>query len=91
MPAELIADLTVKEPGFPVWPHNMSIVIAFLAVSTQWHLVALGTGGVYWQGLDYARVTAGLDRAGIALTPEQWSGLRLMERAAAAERNGYRG
>ncbi|MDT7533729.1 DUF1799 domain-containing protein [Sphingobium sp. SA2] len=87
----MIADLTVKEPGFPVWPQNMSIVIAFLAVSTQWHLLSLGTGGVYWQGLDYARVAAGLDKAGIALSPEQWSGLRLMERTAASALNGYRG
>lgn len=74
-----------------MWPQNMSIVVAFLSVATQWCLVSLGNGGLYWQGLDYARVSAGLDRAAIMLSPEQWSGLRLMERSAASTLNGYRG
>lgn len=69
----------------------MPIIHAFLAVASQWDIVSLGTGRVYWQGLDYARVSAGLERAHILLSPAQWSGLRVMERAAASVLNGYRG
>ncbi len=69
----------------------MQIVHAFLAVSNQWQLLPLGTGRVYWQGLDYARVRAGLKQAKIKLDPAQWSWLRVMESAAASVLNGYRG
>ncbi|WP_256213328.1 hypothetical protein [Sphingobium sp. YR768] len=43
------------------------------------------------RSLDYAGARAGLRQAQIALLPHQWSWLRVMERAAVAALNGYRG
>lgn len=68
------------------------MVHAFLIVSTQWRSLAIGGGmapaQVYWSGLDYAAVAAGLAGAGIAATPALWSGLRTMEAAARDALNG---
>ncbi|NML88345.1 DUF1799 domain-containing protein [Sphingobium sp. TB-6] len=91
LPAELIEKLDRKEPGFPIWPENMPIANAFLAVSSQWRTIPLISGRVHWQGLDYAGVSAGLDRAAMSLSPSQWMGLQIMERAAAAAMNNSRG
>lgn len=91
LPADLVADLEQEEPGFPVWPQNMPIIHAFLSIANQWHLVPIGAGRIYWQGLDYVRASAGLGLAGISLSPLQWSWVRVMERAAASVLNGYRG
>ncbi len=85
----MAAGLAAEEPeGFKVWPDNMIVVDAFMVVSTQWRTVAMPTGQVIYQGLDYAAVKVGLDGADIALTAAQWSNLRMMERAAAAAMNG---
>lgn len=65
------------------------MVRVFLAVSTQWRAIARGMEGqVYWQGLDYAGVSAGLAGAGINSTPSLWAGLRVMEAAARDALNG---
>lgn len=45
-------------------------------------------GSVYWQGLDYAGVEAGLRGAGIYAPAALWSGLRTMEAAARNALNG---
>ena len=45
-------------------------------------------GQVYWQGLDYAGVEAGLRGNGIDATPDIWAGLRVMEAAARNALNG---
>lgn len=76
---------------FPLWPDNKPIVDAFIAVATQWRVTPLASGQAYWQGLDYVAVRAGLDMAGIALTPPQWFGVQQMERAASAVLNGFKG
>lgn len=92
LPSDLVATLHANDTDFDVWPTNMPIVQAFLTVQSQWRAVTLGmSGGVYWQGLDYAGVRVGLEEAEIKLTPAQWAGLRLMERSAAAAMNGVRG
>ncbi|MFC3442546.1 DUF1799 domain-containing protein [Sphingobium rhizovicinum] len=91
IPAELIDDLKTEEPGFPVWPQNMPIVTAFLAISNQWDVIPMASGQMYFQGLDYSRVRAGLKQARIKLNPVQWDWLRVMENAAGAALNGYRG
>ncbi|WP_257195879.1 MULTISPECIES: DUF1799 domain-containing protein [unclassified Bradyrhizobium] len=83
-----------------IWPDNVPAVEAFLAVATQWRVVACSPGGALGPGggaigpsvpiylaLDYAAVRAGLDAEGIAVTPELWRGLRVMEQAAAAALN----
>jgi hypothetical protein len=74
-----------------VWAENWAIVQAFLTVTTQWRVAAIGGGLVPGRlivmGFDYAGVCAGLHAAGIAATPELWRGLRIMEEAAAAALN----
>ncbi|MEQ1499430.1 MAG: DUF1799 domain-containing protein [Novosphingobium sp.] len=92
-PDEVIASL--KEGGkgddFEVWAENWDAVCAFLFVATQWRAIAQGMDGrVYWQGLDYSAVAAGLAGAGIAATPALWNDLRVMEAAARNVLNGMR-
>ncbi len=74
-----------------MWPQNMPIVTAFLAICTQWRIVPMPSGHIYWQGLDYTAARAGLKQARIKLNPAEWSWLRVMESAASAALNGYRG
>lgn len=83
--------LDEQDKGFPTWPANMPIVDAFCSIATQWRQLVLPNGRVHWQGLDYSAVRAGLDGAGIAISPGLWDGITLMERAAASTLNGYRG
>lgn len=66
-----------KEEGFQVWPENWPAVEAFLAVQTQW---SIGMAGP--TGLDYTRVRAGLELAGMQVTPELFQKLRILESAA---------
>lgn len=81
----------MKKADFAVWPGNWDIVNAFCAVASQWRTISLASGKVWWEGLDYAAVRAGLGFARIRLTPDQWRGLQVMERAAADALNGYQG
>jgi len=69
-----------------VWPDHLEALTAFLAVSTQWRVLA-GEGGAYWLGLDHAAVKVGLDLAGISLTPAQWADVQLIEAGAKAALN----
>jgi hypothetical protein len=86
--AELAAAIAeVRDDEFSgLWPENVAVVDAFLAVATQWRTAPIGGGmapvGIVYVGLDYAAVRAGLDAAGIIITPELWAGLRVMEDAA---------
>ena len=63
-----------ESPGFEIWPGNAAVFSAFLTVQTQW---ASGSAGP--TGLDYTRVRDGLELAGIDLTPEIFTQLRLIE------------
>lgn len=74
-----------------IWPENWSIVEAFARVFSQWRIVALPMGGVFYAGLDYAGVKAGLEPYGYEVTPEFWDGIRTMEAAARAEFNRVKG
>lgn len=92
-PDEVIAALEGSEAdaAFEVWSENWEAVCAFLCVCTQWRAIGKGMdGGVYWQGLDYAGVAAGLAGAGIEATPKLWAELRIMEAAARNELNGVK-
>lgn len=82
-PALLAAPTT---EGEGVWPDHLEAVTAFLAVSTQWRVLA-GEGGAYWLGLDHAAAKAGLDLAGISLTPAQWADVQMIEAGAKAALN----
>lgn len=74
-----------------IWPDNVATVEAFLAVATQWRVVACGGGLAptvpIYIALDYCAVRTGLDAENIVVTPELWRGLRVMESAAAAALN----
>ncbi|RIA44042.1 uncharacterized protein DUF1799 [Hephaestia caeni] len=92
MSEEIVAALSdVGAEEFGIWPENWPVVEAFLSIDTQWRTVPLASGAVYWAGLDYTAVAAGLNFAGRTLTPAQWSGLQLMEAAARGALNGVRG
>jgi len=91
---------TIDEEFARVWPDNVPIVEAFLAVATQWRVLACSPGGAIgpaggaigptvpvYIALDYAAVRAGLDAENIEVTPELWRGLRVMESSAAAALN----
>jgi hypothetical protein len=92
--AELAAALAeVHDDEFSgLWRENVAVFDAFVAVGTQWRTAPIGGGmapvGIVYVGLDYAAVRAGLDAAGIVVTPELWAGLRVMEDAARAALNG---
>ena len=72
--------------GGGVWVQNREIVEAFLAVSGQWRTglkMVPGAGlHTFWLGLDYAGAAAGLELAGIDMTPRNWAGVRVMEEVA---------
>lgn len=48
------------------------------------------TGTLIWHGLDYTAARAGLELAGIEITPEQWAELRQIEAGAIEELNSER-
>lgn len=71
--------------GIGVWPENWPVIVAFVAVATQWRVVWLGglEGGTLMRtGLDYAGVRAALDMLGLKATPDLFGGLQVMEKAA---------
>jgi len=93
----------LPEDGDGVWPENWDIVCAFLEVASQWRVTAVGGGGFagmggaaiapvmpMFIGLDYSAVRVGLDALGIAVTPDLWRGLLIMENAACAALNEER-
>lgn len=89
---EAIARLAARpDAGGGVWPDNVQIVRAFLAVETQWRTAVAGgmeSSRILFVGLDYTAVRAGLDAVGIEITPDLWSGLQVMEGDARAAMNG---
>ena len=66
-----------------LWAEHQAAFLAFLAVSTQWRVVA-GETGLIRTGLDYAAADAGLRRAGIETTPDLWADLQAIETGALA-------
>ena len=85
--AGIAGAISQREPSFDgLWPENVAIVAAFLAAATQWRVASTGGGMVPAQlrviGFDYAGARVGIEAAGIAITPELWAGLRVMEAEA---------
>lgn len=82
--AAQLASPTEADEG--LWLENVAAVDAFLACDTQWRTAAvaggLAPGRIVFIGLDYAGARAGIEAAGIALTPEIWEGVRIMEAEA---------
>lgn len=94
LPEDEIARIEAESGAieFEVWPENWEALCAFLSVCTQWRTAPIGGGmepvRVYWQGLDYGAVAAGLAGFGIDATPGLWGALRVMEAAARNSLNG---
>jgi hypothetical protein len=62
-------------------------------VSTQWRVVPVSSlegGRLIWLGLDYGAAKAGLDLAGINVTPATWAEVRCIEEGATLELNHER-
>ncbi|MBF0165192.1 MAG: DUF1799 domain-containing protein [Magnetococcales bacterium] len=77
--AALGVRIDVREREFAVWQENADPARLFFACATQWRLA--GMDGIP-TGLDYAGVEAAARMSGVALTPELFAGVRIMESAA---------
>ena len=86
-----IALPTPEEPGeVAIWDAHLPAWKAWCAVSGQMRTQALSTmdgARIVWLGLDYAGARAGLDLAGIGVSPEIWDEVRTIEGAAIEELN----
>ncbi len=71
-----------------LWPENIPAAEAFVAISGQMRCVPGLMSRPHWLGLDYAGSEAGLRLAGIEMTPQLWSEVRVIEAAATAALNG---
>ena len=74
-------------PEHGLWACHLPAINAFLAVANQWRSMQ-GARRAHVVGLDYAAVRAGLDMAGITLSPDEWADFRVIEGAASAALNG---
>jgi hypothetical protein len=61
---------------------------AFLCIATQWRMAGLADGTVHITGLDYTAARAGLELAGVDMTPALWTEVRTIEIGARAAMNG---
>lgn len=82
-----IGALGLCEDEGGIWTENVAAVEAFLSVSTQWR-VAMGHTGMIVLGLDYTAVRAGLELAGIAVGPDLWASVQMIETGALQALNG---
>lgn len=71
-----------------VWPENVPAVEAYVAVSSQWEVIARADGSERVIGLRYGDATVGLRNAGIEVTPALWTDLQMVEIGARAAMNG---
>lgn len=83
MPEEV---LEAAETG--IWAENVPALAAFLSIGSQMRWIAPGLGAARAIGLDYQGARAGLDLAGVAVTPALWADIRVIEGAAVAALNG---
>lgn len=78
---------TLPRPGHDddgLWPRHEAALDAFLAIAGQWRVAPSGR----FLGLDYAAARAGLDLAGIEMTPDLWSEVQEIEAGARTGLNG---
>lgn len=74
-----------------LWPENVKVVEVFLALGSQWRMLA-GAHGAMYLGLDYAVVQPVLELLQLKRKhwPQLFAELRMMERAALAVLNQAR-
>lgn len=70
------------DPELGVWPENAAAIRAWLIVAGQMRIISGGMGGAAYLGLDYAAARDGLELAGVALTPDDWARVRIIEASA---------
>ena len=76
MPPE-IAEAIEADADFDLWPDNEKPFNIFTRIQTQWRVSVSGA-----TGLDYHGVGEAVRMMGMAMTPELFSDIQLMERAA---------
>ena len=84
--ADVAEQLTTEDRDdepFEVLEENWPTVLFFLEVCEHWSVVPLG--GI--KGLDWDYVNMELEHGRFEMTPEIWSGLKIMERAGTKELN----
>ena len=86
---QAVAAEEARDPPFEVHDDNERIVELFLALGTQWRVVAVPMGGIVRQGIEYSAVEPALRMLGTKRNewPEIFAGLRIMEDAALAVLN----
>ena len=57
-------------------------------MTTQWRRIIAPDGTILTTGLDYAAARAGLELAGIEVTPELWAEIQVIEFGAMTAMNG---
>jgi len=89
---EGLGQLLSQGPVQPkIWLHNVAVVTAFCLAGTQWRTgldLVDGRVRMVWIGLDYAGAQIAIEQGGKTITPELWTGLRIMEQAARNVFNG---
>ncbi|QBF31491.1 DUF1799 domain-containing protein [Thalassococcus sp. S3] len=70
-----------------VWPWHAPALRAYVIVQTQWRYL-VGFGSAMAMGLDYQSARAGLEMAGIEVTPELFSEIGMIELGAREALNG---
>jgi hypothetical protein len=76
----LIQDDDEDEDG--VWAENLDALNAFMRIQTQWVVAGIGMAGLVTIGLNYASAKAGLELAGIDVTPDLWDDILVIEAGA---------
>jgi hypothetical protein len=83
-----VPDAQIRDPdSFNVMRANWRAVTAFLALETQWRVVA-GPAGLVWCGLDYAAVAAAFRGRNRRAWQRLLAELKVMEAAALEVLNG---
>lgn len=86
--------LTEEAEGTALWDLHLPAWCAWQQVCGQWRTLtptvsAMGTSQtrVIWLGLDYTAARAGLEMAGVEITPDLWAEVRAIETGAIEELN----
>ena len=71
-----------------LWPEHAEAVEIFVLLSDFWRLNPRANSNHVFLGLDRVQAEAELRLSGIAVTPERWAEIRLIELGAVAALNG---
>lgn len=81
-------DADLEHDGlFAVWPENWESVMLFAACWGQWHVVPIGMGGIWYEGLDHSKVRDTMAMMKVKNEAAALQDLRLMEAEAKIVRN----